>query len=91
MSLAADIQEKTDEAARPRVCKIGHLLVSLETEDSNALRAAISSVREDRTKKQCDRIFSIQWLTDVLTNNGHFVGKTVVSEHIRESCACDIS
>lgn len=91
MSIATDIQSKVDESARPKACKLGllldgHLLVE---DDRDALLFAVKSVRDERDLPQNDRTFSIQWLTDVINQNGYNIGKTVVSEHVRESCACD--
>ncbi len=68
---------------RPRLCKLGSILASMEQEDWEALDYAIAMVRQDKESQA--------WLVKVLNDNGYTIGKTAVGDHLREVCSCDRS
>lgn len=84
MSLADDVY-----AAPVRGCKLYKLSLEMSEEDRKALEYAIAKVRDDSSTPQESRLYTIRWLVNVLVDNGHSVGKTVVSEHVRGDCACE--
>ena len=73
------------EGVKPR-CKLGVLIDGLEPADQDALEYAITLVRD---AARTDPLFTIAWLVSMLQENGHAVGKTTISEHVRRVCACD--
>lgn len=71
---------------RLKKCKLGVLLDTLTGDELSALETAIRLVREDRHRT--DATFTIAWLAGILRDNGYDIGKTVVSDHVREVCVC---
>ena len=91
MSIREDLNKRRNMPSAKR-CKLGVLLDDLSVENPDeydALLTAITLVRDARNRSRPDDQFTIQWLHDVVTGNGYGVGKTVVSDHVREVCACD--
>ena len=92
MSIRDDLNQRRNAPAA-RKCKLGRLLDDLQQEDPDefdALLTAVTLVRSARVPViRQDELFTIAWLTDLLKNNGHPIGKTVVSDHVREVCVCD--
>lgn len=54
-------------------------------EDVEAFKAAVKLVEGDRDKPQNERFFTVQWLTNILNENGYTIGKTSVSEYLRKA------
>lgn len=82
LSLHDAISAKLEEAKVPKRCKLGALRDSLDPRDQAALDYAFKAVREKHPG------MSKVWLLDLLRSHGYDIGKTVVSEHLREDCAC---
>ena len=80
MSLQTDVAKKKAEVDRPTRCKLSLLREELDAEDQMALDDAIKYVRLNKA--------SLAWLVEVLNDNGHHIGKTVVREHVRKECVC---
>lgn len=76
-------------ADAPKACKFAELLATLPTTEREALEYAVERAREEESLPQQQRIFTKQFVVDLCVNNGHKIGKTVVSEHLRKVCACD--
>lgn len=75
--------------AKAARCKLANLYTELSPEDRDALDYAIDACRKDAATAQPARIFTVAWLTKVLNDNEHPIGKTVVSDHLRKVCACE--
>lgn len=91
MSIREALNKRRDLPTVKR-CKLGTLLDDLSDENPDeydALLTAIMLVRDARKRSRTDDVFTIKWLHDVIDDNGYVVGKTVVSDHVREVCACD--
>jgi hypothetical protein len=89
VSLVSSISAQRLAYETPKRCKLGILISYLNTEDKEAMEYAIRMVREQADLPQSERMFTIAWLTGVLNDNKHPIGKTVVSEHVRKVCACE--
>jgi hypothetical protein len=87
VSIKNALDARKAQSLAPKMCKLGYLLRSLggDLEEQQALATAIDLVR----KNPDDDLFSVSWLVGVLKDNGHSIGKTVVSEHVRGVCVCD--
>jgi len=91
VSIREELNKRRNRPSAKR-CKLGILLDDLNEENPDefdALLTAITLVRDARNRSRPDDQFTIQWLHDVVTGNGYAVGKTVVSDHVREVCVCD--
>lgn len=92
LGILSDIESRKAEAAQAhRACKFGHLLMGLSEEERAAVNHAITLVRDDSSRPQSEKFFTIVWLQDLLVSNGYPIGKTVVSEHVRKVCTCESS
>lgn len=90
-SFSLAVSKRKIEAEQSRFCKLGVARGFMTTEDKDALDYAIDMARGDSLTPQTKRVFTVAWLTQVLNDNGHPIGKTVVSEHLSRKCACDQS
>lgn len=68
-------------------CTIRDILDVLSPEDREALLEAIEKVRTDERPSRA-KVYSNQWLADVLTNNGHTISRSTVARHISGECSC---
>lgn len=93
MSIREDLNQRRNATQGARRCKLGKLLDDLQQSDPDefdALLTAVDLVRAARVPRvRPDELLTIAWLADVLKDNGHVIGKTVVSDHVREVCVCD--
>lgn len=89
MSIASAVAEKRVLQEQSLLCKLGRILAFEDREDREALEYAINMVRADQAKEVNKRYFTIAWLTKVLNDNGYPIGKTAVSDHVGEVCACE--
>jgi hypothetical protein len=92
MGIAAAVAAKRQESFLKKLCKLGVLVDSIsDPEDKDALEFAIQAARDELSKDPVERCFSATWLVGVLNDNGYSIGKTVVSDHLRGTCSCDVS
>jgi len=73
-------------AEKSKHCKFGDLLVSLDSEEREAVNYVVHMVIVDDEKKQNKRIFTRSWLSQLLRSNGYDIGKTVISNHLAGKC-----
>lgn len=90
MSLAEDLQRKSNEATTVKRCKLGELIESLDPETGDALTLYIEKARADKALPVHERVFTAAWLEQTLRTWKHNIGRTVLSEHINERCSCDV-
>jgi hypothetical protein len=81
-SLHDAISAKLEETKVPKRCKFGLLRDSIGPRDRDALDYAVKAVREGRPG------MTKAWLVQLLKDHDYDIGKTVVSDHLREVCAC---
>jgi hypothetical protein len=86
MGATVSIQEAVEKRLAKKSipsCKLGRVLLELDAADKAALEYALQAHESGQRD-----LFSVAWFVDVLKDNGHPVGKTVVSEHLRKACSC---
>lgn len=89
MGIAEDVQQRVSLKTSAGGCKVSSYLAEMSEDDRAALTLAFDLAREDQAKPPADRYYTIVWLLSVFTNNGYSIGKTVISDHLRRTCACD--
>lgn len=89
MGIAEDVKARIEQAQEEKGCKFAQLLDRLPQTERDALDYAVIRAREEAHLPQTERIFTKQFVVDLCVNNGHAIGKTVVSEHLRKVCTCD--
>lgn len=94
MGIAEDVELRKEAATpKPRKCKLALLVESLSPDDELAFKYAMERSLEEAAQQRPlnERIFTGQWLTDVLNKNGYRVSSTVVRDHLAGKCTCDRS
>jgi hypothetical protein len=89
LGIAEDVEDRLARAEQVKVCKFAQLLESLPESERGALVLAVDRARAEESLPQTQRVFTKQFVVDLCVNNGHKIGKTVVSEHLRKVCTCD--
>jgi hypothetical protein len=93
VSIQDAVHERLAQKNDPRLCKLGVLTAALPAAEADALSYAVNAVRVEREGEvpPHQSLFTVTWLADVLKTNGHDIGKTVVSDHVRKVCVCESS
>ena len=82
------------KSVHPKRCKLGTVIDDLcikHPDEGDALLFAVEQVRLERDLEvpPAAGLFTVTWLASILQDNGHAIGKTVVSDHVRKVCACE--
>jgi hypothetical protein len=87
VALADSIYTAIADGQEGKRCKLFSL--GLSDIDLDAVLIYIDKIRVDQELEQSRRFFTVAGLKRLLNNNGHKIGKTVISEHVRKVCACE--
>lgn len=71
-------------------CKLGKLLDSLSSEESDAINKAIEMIRTTQYQGK-NKTYSTVWLSKVLRKNGYPMSVSTVQRHVNKECSCDQS
>ena len=81
-----------EEASPPRLpqCPVARLRLALDDTDRTALDRAIARIAavEGDQRSAGNSPWTVDWLRNVLINNGHAVGSPGLRRHLRGDCAC---
>lgn len=89
MGLLADLTEEFSVERKCRFGEIRELLASSSTEELQALDDAVSKIRSDERMSR-SKVYSNQWLSDILTKNGYSISRATVSRHVNKECSCGV-
>lgn len=84
------LEDLTGAGQRVEFCRIREIYSELTPEETTALDDAIHKVRMDERSSR-SKVYSNQWLSDVLTANGYKVSRSTVARHISRGCSCEQS
>lgn len=84
------LDELTNKEERREYCRLREILEELPEEEAAAVEDAVEKIRTDERLSR-SKVYSNQWLSDVLTNNGYKVSRSTVSRHVSRSCSCEWS
>lgn len=84
MGLIGDLETPVESVG---TCKFKVIYDSLEPEEQIALSEALSKVARDERLSRAKQ-YSCEWLSQVLTRNGHPISRSTISRHINEECNC---
>jgi hypothetical protein len=87
MALADDIYNTIYAEGESKRCKL--FSIGLSDTEMDAVLLYVEKIREDKALDQPQRWFTVAGLRRLLHANGHPIGKTVLSEHIRKVCTCE--
>lgn len=86
------LNDLTEEFTIERNCRFGEIreaLASSSPEELEALDAAVEKIRSDERMSR-SKVYSNQWLSDILTKNGYPISRATVSRHVNKGCSCGV-
>lgn len=89
MNLADALHE--EPGATPRAwCRVGLLRSQLDERDNAALTEAFNKIDsvDPNARKAGLSPYTLQWLRNILINNGHPIGSQSLRRHMKGECAC---
>lgn len=89
MNLADALAEEPE--LNPRAwCRVGLLRSQLDERDNAALTAAFNKITavNPADRKAGLTPYTLEWLRNILINNGHAIGTQSLRRHMKGECAC---
>lgn len=68
-------------------CKFSLIQQVVSPEESEALSNAMSLIKDDRGVGRA-KVYSYEWLVDVLSKHGHQISTSTLGRHARGKCGC---
>lgn len=89
MNLADALQQEPDVVLRA-YCRVGVLRSQLDDRDNAALTEAFNRIAavDPAARKAGVSPYTLQWLRNILINNGHAIGVQSLRRHLNGECAC---
>ena len=84
MGLAQAVADR-GKPAEKACCKLGAVRLTMPEEDRDALDYSVQQILVELDRPQDQRVFTINWLTDILKANGYDVWRTTVKTHVHHS------
>lgn len=85
MGLLDDLAVKP---AKDKTCTVRDILFAVSYDERLAILEAIEKIKMDDHGAR-GKVYSHQWLSDVLSTNGYTVSRTTISRHINRKCSCE--
>jgi hypothetical protein len=85
--LSDDIDAALASADQGKQCKL--FALPLNEKDLEAVLVYVDKIRDDQSRPQSERFFTVAGLKKLLNDNRYKIGKTVISEHVRKVCICE--
>jgi hypothetical protein len=86
-SLVTDLMSRRSEELKTK-CGLTRLRESMNDEEAEALGRAIELVKTDNNIGRA-KVYSSQWLTEVLNKHGHLISSSTIARHISGRCNCE--
>lgn len=86
-SLITDLLNPQKETKQTS-CKLGKLLSTLSSEESDAMNKALEMIRTSQYQGK-NKTYSSVWLSKVLRKNGYPMSPSTVQRHVNKECSCD--
>jgi thioesterase domain-containing protein len=86
-SLVTDLLSRDSRELKTK-CGLTRLKESMNDEEAEALGRAIELVKSDNSIGKA-KVYSSQWLTEVLNKHGHFISSSTIARHISGRCNCE--
>ena len=90
MALYEILNQPPQEKILLRMCAVKKILMKVDDKDQQALKNAISSIREATVNGDAAtrKTVNCRWLFEALKSEGHEISYDTVSKHIRSRCGC---
>lgn len=85
-SLVHDLTTRTQSDTRTP-CAVGSIKKNMTPEEVDALNNALSMIKGDSGIGRA-KVYSYEWLADVLSKHGHNVSTSTLGRHARGKCGC---
>lgn len=85
-SLVHDLTTRTQSDTRTP-CVVGAIKKGMTQEEVDALNKALSLIQSDNGVGRA-KVYSYEWLADVLAKHGHSVSTSTLGRHARGKCGC---
>lgn len=85
-SLVHDLTTRDSSETRTP-CTFSVIQQAMTPEESEALNNAMTLIKEDRGVGRA-KVYSYEWLSDVLTKHGHQISTSTIGRHARGKCGC---
>lgn len=85
-NLVQDLTTRTHSDLRIP-CAVGSIKRSMTPEEMSAFDKALSMIKADTGIGRA-KVYSYEWLSDVLAKHGHSVSTSTLGRHARGKCGC---
>lgn len=86
----ADALHAEPESTPRAWCRVGIVRSQLDERDNAALTEAFNKIEavDPAARKAGLSPYTLQWLRNILINNGHAIGTQSLRRHMRKECGC---